>query len=70
MRKLILGLFIFFSCISLSFAQQKDSLRYKLTWKKAILPTALIIVGFTQVGHESQELQVDLKEDFPFFNSN
>ncbi|TKB97690.1 phosphatase PAP2 family protein [Pedobacter cryophilus] len=69
MRKLILSILILVSFISLTFAQQKDSTRYKLTWKKAALPAAFMIVGFTQVGHESKELQVDLREDFPFFKS-
>jgi membrane-associated phospholipid phosphatase len=69
MRKLILSSLILVSFISLTFAQQKDSTRYKLTWKKAALPAAFMIVGFTQVGHESKELQVDLREDFPFFKS-
>ena len=69
MRKLILNVVILILWSTATFAQQKDSTNYKLTWKKAFLPAALIIVGFTQVGHESKELQVDLKEDFPFFKS-
>ena len=52
-----------------AFAQRNDSARYKLNFKKLAIPTSIMVIGFTQVGHESKELQVDLQEDFPFFKS-
>ena len=52
-----------------AFAQINDSARYKLNFKKLAIPTSIMVIGFTQVGHESKELQVDLQEDFPFFKS-
>ena len=52
-----------------AFAQRNDSARYKLNFKKLAIPTSIMVIGFTQVGHESKESQVDLQEDFPFFKS-
>ena len=55
-----------YSCL----AQSVDSARYKLAWKNVAIPSVIIMIGLTQVGHESQEFQTEVREDFPFFKSN
>lgn len=59
----------FFIFINGAFAQVNDSSRYHLNFKNMVIPAAVMVIGFSQVGHESEELQVDLQEDFPFFKS-
>jgi hypothetical protein len=67
--KKFLSLILLFLSISGVFAQVKDSTRYQLNLKNLAIPTSIMIIGFTQLGHESKELQLDLQEDFPFFKS-
>lgn len=50
-------------------AQTVDSARYKLAWKNVAIPSTIIMIGLTQLGHEGQELQTEVREDFPFFKS-
>lgn len=57
----------FYSCC---FAQNVDTAEYKLTWKNVAIPSVIIMIGLTQIGHESQEFQTEVREDFPFFKSN
>lgn len=68
MKKSVL-LILFLSFFNWTFAQVKDSTRYKLNLKNIAIPTSIMVIGFSQVGHESEELQIDLQEDFPFFKS-
>lgn len=55
------------------FSQHLDSLlnnNRPFSLKNIAIPSSFIIIGVTQVGHESKELQVDLQEDFPYFRSH
>lgn len=54
-----------YSCLG----QTIDTAHYRLGVKNLAIPSAIIIIGLTQIGHESQEFQTDVREDFPFFKS-
>lgn len=62
---------LFLFCLGATgcFAQVKDSTRYKLNFKNVAIPAAIITAGLIEVGHDSQELQVLIQKDFPFFGS-
>lgn len=69
MIKKTLYIIYFIILINGAFANVKDSTRYQLNFKNIAIPAAIMVIGISQVGHESEELQVDLQEDFPFFRS-
>jgi hypothetical protein len=67
--KKTMSLIFFLFLINTTFSQVKDTINYKLNLKSIAIPVSIMVIGLSQIGHESEEVQVYLQKDFPFFKS-
>lgn len=69
-KNLLIYMMILLGTITQCIGQQNDTLKNSFKFKSIAVPTSLIVVGLTQVGHGSKEVQSMVLKQFPLFQSH